>query len=109
MHRTVDDDGIYPFEVWFRDAANIGSVVRVREAFVMDDDIKAFEPLRVFVKVNHRLGPLTPLIDDCPVDWDAFLLGRQLHCFGLEFVVVATAPGYQQHREVLLGYDWLLR
>lgn len=115
VHRTVDDDGIYPVEVWFCDAANIGLVVRVREAFVMDDDVKSFEPLRVFVKVDHGLGPFAPLVDDCPVDWDTFLLRRQLHCFGLEFVIVAATTRYQQHRQVLLGRCgvggryWLLR
>lgn len=115
VHCTVDDYGINPFEVRFRDTANIGFVVRVCEAFVMDDNVKSFEPFRVFVKVDHGLGPFTTLVDDCPVDWDTFLLGRQLHCFSLEFVIVAAATRYQQHGQVLLGrcgtggYNWLLR
>jgi len=103
VHCAVDDDGVHPFIVRFGNAADVGFVVCVREAFVVNDDIMALEPLRIFVEVNHGLGPFAPLIDDDPVDWDTFFLGCQLHGFALEFVIMAAAARYQQHRQVLLG------
>ena len=94
MHGAVDHDSIDPFEMGLGNAANVRFVVGVRETLIVDDYFKALKPLWIFVKIDHGLGSLATLVDDRPVDWDSFFLGRQLHGFALEIVVVTASTRY---------------
>ena len=86
----------------FGDVSNVLFVIRVCKALVVDDNIKTLEPFRVLVQFDHGLCPLSPLVDDRPVDWNAFFLGRKLHGFALKIIVVTAATCYQQDRKVFL-------
>ena len=95
VHRAVYDDGRRARAVGGEDFGNVGEVVGVGEALVVDDDVVGFGPVGVVVEFDFAAGGLAALVDDGPGDvaefFDAF--GESL---GLEVVVVATAAGDEE-------------
>ena len=106
VHRAMDDHRIDPFEMRLGDAAYVLFRVGIREALVVNNYVKALEPLWVLIEVDHGFRPLATLVHDRPIDWDAFFLRSYLHRFALEVVVVTTSSRYKQYRKVL--GCWLL-
>jgi len=69
----VDDDGRRARAVGGEDFGNVGEVVSVGEALVVDDDIVAFGPVGVVVEFDFAGGGLAAFVDDGPGDVAEFV------------------------------------
>ena len=108
MHRSVNDDCVDAIEVRLGNAADVVGVVCVCKAFVMDDHVESFRPLRILVPRDHGFRPFAPFVDDRPLDWESPFFCSELQRFRLKIIVMAASTGNQEHRNRLgIGSrDW---
>ena len=101
VHCAMDDHGGRAAFVAFGDAADVFSIFGIGKAFVVDDDVVAFGPIEVFIKVDLGGGAGARILKDGPLHVRDFAdgLGDRL---GLESVVVAAAAGDDQ------GAQWFV-
>ena len=90
VHRAVEVDCRNTALVGVEDVLNVGQLLHIRRAFVVDDDVVALRPVRVVVDVEPRLGAFVGRVDDRHLDHHAGLdpLFEDLLLLG---VIVAAA------------------
>ena len=69
VHRTMNHHGRHPCLMGLGDALDIGFVLGIRKAFIVNHDVKLLGPILLVIESNLSTGPVSTLVNHRPVNF----------------------------------------